>query len=295
MAGSQRLLHGHGAGVTAAQVSARTVRGRLSLRAEMDARGHTVLAARVHEGAFHLSKPYWDGQVLMVQWVNPTAGIFAGDMLDSRVSVGPGASMLVTTPSATRIHTRLSRDQPPGEQHQHFHVSTDGWLEVQPEWLIPQRGSAFLQKTRIEVEAGGSLFYAELLAPGRVAHGEALVFDSLDLRTRLTIGGKLVAQERLLAGAPDRCWQLRSRSGAALFSATVWMVLPGLAPAAIAALRECLAAEPECEAGLAVLPDDLFVIRVLAPQGLVIRRLMRSLRALLARELRPLRMDMRKL
>ena len=278
-----------------AHVGARTVRGRMTLRAEADARGHTVLTERVHEGAYHLSKPYWDGRVLMLQWVNPTAGIFAGDVLDSRISAGTGASLLVTTPGATRIHTRTSADLPPGEQLQHFHVARGGWLEVQPEWLIPQRGSAFLQKTQIDVEHGGRLFYAELLAPGRVAHGEALVFDTLDLRTSLTLGGHVIAQERLFASATDRCWMLQSREGEPMFSATAWLVLPGLARPVVASVRACLASAEDCESGLAVLPDEVLGIRLLAARGMTIRKVMQSLRTVLAESFPPLRTNMRKL
>ncbi|MDB6139069.1 MAG: urease accessory protein UreD, partial [Verrucomicrobiaceae bacterium] len=225
MAGSQRLLYRPGAGMTAASVGARSVRGRLQLLAERDDQGRTVLAKREHEGAFHLSKSYWDGHVLMVQWVNPTAGVFAGDVLESDVAVGPGASLLVTTPSATRIHTCISAEQPAGRQQQRFQVAKGGWLEVQPEWLIPQRGSAFRQITEIELEKGGGLFYAELLAPGRIAHGEALLFEELDLRLRLKVGGKLVVQERLYATA-QRLWPLQGSDGLPLFVGTVIICHP---------------------------------------------------------------------
>ena len=295
MAGSQRLLHRHGAGVTPAPVSARAVRGRLALKAEADERGQTVLTERIHQGAFHLSKPYWDGNVLMVQWINPTAGIFAGDVLESRVRVGSGASLLVTTPSATRIHTRTSPDQPAGQQHQHFQVAAGGWLEVQPEWLIPQRGSAFSQSTHIEVEQGGALFYAELLAPGRFAHGESLVFARLALRTRLSVGGQVIAQERLLAGAPDRLWMLASREGTPMFSATLWLVLPEVGRQAAGIVRECLTAAAECESGVAVLPNGVLGIRLLAARGMAIRSVMASLRARLAKSCKALRTSMRKL
>ncbi len=145
-------------------VSARAVRGELRLRAERDATGKTVLADRHAAGAFHLSKPYWDGHALMVQWINPTAGIFAGDVLTSEVSVGRDAALLVTTPSATRIHARADPSTAPGRQTQRFEVANNGFLEVLPEWLIPQAGSAFEQVTTIHLEERASLFYAELMA-----------------------------------------------------------------------------------------------------------------------------------
>lgn len=279
--------------MTIAGVGARSVRGRLQLRAERDDSGRTVLAERVHEGAFHLSKSYWDGHALLVQWVNPTAGVFAGDVLESDVAVGPGASLLVTTPSATRIHTRISAEQPAGLQRQHFHVANGGWLEVQPEWLIPQRGSAFLQTTDIEIEEGGGLFYAELLAPGRIAHGESLLFEELDLRLRMKVGGKLIVQERLYATA-ERLWPLCGSDGAPLFIGTV-LICHADAPKVLAAARECLHGHLECQSGISAISDHTVSLRLASTSSIPLRKALRALRLALAEVIPPLCCEMRKL
>lgn len=295
MAGSQRLLYRSDARVTPPNVSARAVRGELCLRAEVDARRHTVLAYRQAAGAFHLSKSYWDDHALMVQWVNPTAGVFAGDVLTSDVAVGPGAALLVTTPSATRIHTRMDPAAFPGEQRQHFQVASGGCLEVQPEWLIPQRGSAFVQRTTIDVAAGGRLFYAELLAPGRVAHNEVLLFDTLDLRLRLQVAGRRVVQERLHATAPNQMWMLQSRDGDALFTATVFIVLPSQAKQAASMALEALARHALCQSGVSPLDEDVLAIRLTARQGLLIKAALRTLREAMVPLCAPLRCELRKL
>lgn len=295
MAGPQRLLYRPDACVIAPHVSARAVRGELRLRAEADVTGRTVLAQRHAAGAFHLSKPYWDGHALMVQWINPTAGVFAGDVLESEVTVAEQAALLVTTPSATRIHTRMDPSAPAGEQRQHFNVETGGWLEVQPEWLIPQRGSAFLQRTSVNVAAGGRLFYGELVAPGRVAHQESLAFQELDLRLKLYVAGRLIVQERLHALSPDRLWMMRSRDGRALFTGTVLLVLPGLAAAALMVLRQVLALQSGCASGASAVTDDVVVVRIAAEQGMLLRQTVRALRTALIPLCEPLRCDPRKL
>jgi len=52
--------------------------GHLQIRASRRVHGRTVLAAQSFRAPFHLSKPYWDADagVLIVQVVNPTAGIW---------------------------------------------------------------------------------------------------------------------------------------------------------------------------------------------------------------------------
>ena len=278
----------------AAGVGARSVRGRLQLHAERDDGGRTVLVRRIHEGSFHLSKPYWDGDVLMVQWVNPTAGVFAGDVMESEVTVGGGASLLVTTPSATRIHTRALAEQAAGMQLQRFHVASGGWLEVQPEWLIPQRRSAFRQNTEIVVEEGGGLFYAELLAPGRIAHGEALQFDELDLRLRMSVGGRLAIQERLHA-TKDRLWPLCASNGSPLFVGTVLVSFPAAADKALALARHCLQQQSGCQGGVSAISASTLSLRLAATSSIPLRSALRALRSALAEALPPLRCDMRKL
>ncbi len=169
--------------------------GHLSLRAAVGARARTVLAAQSFRAPYHLSKPYWDADtgVLLAQVVNPTAGILSGDRLESDIRVGEGAALLVTTPSASRSFRMKSGS---AECRQTFAVAKGGWLEVMPEPLVPHRGCSYRQTTRIEVEAGGAAFYADLLVSGRVAHGEAWGWDRLVLESEVTVGGILALRER---------------------------------------------------------------------------------------------------
>ncbi len=154
--------------------------------------GTSAIGAQSISAPWHLSKPYWDGEVLLVQAVNATAGIFAGDHLTMNVCVEPGASVLLTSPSASRIHT-----MPRGEATltQHLRVATGGWLEWMPELFIPQRGCRYRQSTEIEVASGASAYLVETLAPGRVAHGEAFAFEHIAWQTRIRIDGQLMLAE----------------------------------------------------------------------------------------------------
>jgi urease accessory protein len=169
--------------------------GHLSLQAATRAGGRTILAGQSFRAPYHLSKPYWDAdaRVLLVQVVNPTAGILAGDKLASEIAVGPGAALLVTTPSASRVFQMKSGS---AACRQHLTVATGGWLEVLPEPLVPHRGCSYRQTTHIEVEPGGEMLYADLLLPGRVAHGEAWVWERLCLEIDVRLGGELILRER---------------------------------------------------------------------------------------------------
>lgn len=178
--------------------------GHLSLRAARREDGRTVLAGQSFRAPFHLSKPYWDADagVLLAQVVNPTAGILAGDRLESDIAVGRDAALCVTTPSASRVFTMR---QGAAECRQHFRVEAGGWLEVAPEPLVPHRGSHYRQVTTVNVEEGGGLFFVDQLQPGRVAHGEAWTWARLRLELDVRLGPERVLRERFDQTGADLC------------------------------------------------------------------------------------------
>lgn len=170
--------------------------GHLRLRAETREDGKTVIVRQSFRAPFHVGKSYWDedGQTLRVQVVNPTAGILEGDRLETDVSVGTNAALLVTTPSASRVfHMRAGE----AVASQRFAVERGGWLEFLPEPLVPHQASRYRQVTEIEVADGGELAFADLLMPGRLARGEAWAWSRLKLELSVRVGGELILRERL--------------------------------------------------------------------------------------------------
>ena len=176
--------------------------GHLSLRALPSPDGRTILADQSFRAPFHLSKPYWDAEarVLLLQVVNPTAGILAGDDLTTRLSVAAGAALLVTTPGASRVFTMRSGE---AVAHQDLRVEAGGWLEMIPEPLVTHRDANFRQTTRLELAAGASLFYADQWMPGRLGHGEAWTWGRLELQLEARHSQQLVWCERMATPGPE--------------------------------------------------------------------------------------------
>ena len=174
--------------------------GHLELTCAPADAGRSRISRQSVSVPFHFSKPYWNGRALVAQVINPTAGLFAGDTLRSEITVEPGASLRVTTPSASRVHT-----MPNGraEVRQTFRVCKNAWFDYSPAMLIPQKQSRIRQSTRIEVEAGGELFFREILAPGRVAHGEIFQYEEIDWECDLIYDGHLTARERYFLRPSD--------------------------------------------------------------------------------------------
>jgi urease accessory protein len=268
--------------------------GQLSLGAEARD-GRTVLAAQAFRAPFHVSKPYWDAdtETLLVQVVNPTAGILAGDRLESDITVGAGAALLVTTPSASRVFQMQGGS---ADCRQHFTVERGGWLEVLPEPLVPHRGCRYHQCTRMDVAPGGSLFFADLLQPGRVAHGEAWEWDRLCLEVEVHSGAALVLRERFApTGEELKAMAKLIRSGpAACFGNAV--LLAGETPAEAGWRDEVHAMQ--CDGlwiGVSRLRADGWSLKFVAADGVRLRAALKDIRRILSAHFRHLACDARKL
>ena len=269
--------------------------GHLSLSAAVRAHGRTVLAAQSFRAPYHISKPYWDGdaRALLVQVVNPTAGILAGDRLESEIAVQREAALLVTTPSASRVFQM--RDGA-AECRQHFSVAADGWLEVMPEPLVPHRGSRYRQVTTVDVDAAGALFFVDQLMPGRVGHGEAWQWQRLQLDLTVRLAGELVVRERFdHSGEELRDLAMLAGSGPAACFANAVLIAPD--NPASAQWRQELAPlhRDGTWLGVSALRRGGWSIKLVAPDAVRLRASLREARKILARYFPRLTCDPRKL
>jgi urease accessory protein len=175
--------------------------GRLELG--FAARGErTVLAARRFTLPLQALDPVdLDGSgaaVLML--LNPTGGIVGGDVLETRVAMGPGAHVCLTTPAATRVYRSAGA---PAEQRFTAAVGEGAVLEYLPDHLIPSPGARLRQATEVTLAQGATLLLAEAWAVGRLARGERWRFAELDLGLAVRDPRGLVLKERCrLDGAP---------------------------------------------------------------------------------------------
>lgn len=273
--------------------------GQLSLRAAARPEdGVTTLASQSFRAPFHLSKSYWepDTRTLLVQVVNPTAGILSGDRLESSVAVESGAAVLLTTPSASRVFRMRS-----GAAHstQTFHVASGAWLEVLPEPLVPHRGSVFHQSTSLHVAPGGSAFYADLLFPGRIAHGETWGWSRLVLELEVRHGAVLALRERLDQSAQHlRALAALAGSGDSACFGNAVFILSAPDSSVSPSWRDELHALQRDGIWIGASPLHTgagWSIKFVAPDSILLRRTLTQIRRVLEKNAPHLRCDARKL
>jgi urease accessory protein len=267
--------------------------GFLRVEAARASDGRTVLAQQAFRAPFHLGKPYWDGQVLQVQVVNPTAGILAGDRLELAVRVSGGAALMMTTPAAARAF--MMRDGAAAECRQTFTVAAGGWLEYAPEPLCPHGDSDYSQVTRIEVAETGEAFWVETLAPGRVGRGELWAWRRLRLGLEVGHGGELVLREQLDSSGSEMARAASFYGMPRGWLATILVLTPR--PELGAGIGDRVRALHGAGRWLGVtrLRRGGCIVRAVAQDGQDLRDLLRELRCIMAEAFPRLASDPRKL
>lgn len=166
------------------------------LRLECSARpdGTPFISKQDFRVPVHIGKGHVDQGTLVLNIANPTAGFFDGDRVDIDVSVNDGAKLCLSTPAASRVYP--TRSGKPAANYQKFSIGENALLEWNPEPFIPHAGACYHQGTEIRLHPSASLLFLEWIAPGRVAMGEAFLYQSLRWELDLWSTEKLLVRER---------------------------------------------------------------------------------------------------
>ena len=253
------------------------LRGGLDIVAAQDAEGRVILRKQFFSPPIHISKPHHDAGWLVVNLASPSPGLLQGDRVDARVVVEQGARLLITAPSANRIHNT-------GDGHaqltQSFEVHAGAALDVWPEYLIPQAGARYVQKTTLRVTKGGTLLWTEMVAPGRAARGEVFAFADLRLSTDLFHGDDYIVRERYhLTPSAMRPLQAQFASG---YYANILCVSPDL-PSDSMELRQMTEAHVSREArvGVTRVPSGAWCVKIATADSPTLRATVSAARSAL--------------
>ena len=257
-----------------------------------ESRKRTVLSHRRAGGLCSISKPYWDRDVLGLQLVNPTAGLFSGDSLGMNVTIAKKAQVALTSPSAARYHT-----MPDGQAliTQEFHIADHAWLDYWPEIIIPQKDSDVFQTTRIHLAKEASMVFLDSLAPGRIAHGENYQFRRLETCLEIYQNNDLVTKERTVLSPASGKWPLDVPGWDTCYYAAIWIACNEASQTIEAIQQEQSLSSEHTHCGASLLAPQLGVVRVIASSSLVLKKTTLHLRELIQKYLPQLAMSFRKI
>jgi urease accessory protein len=159
----------------------------------------TILAHSRCCSPWHVSPPIQldDSACIYTPLLNPSGGLVGGDRLSVRATLGQGAHVLFSTPSASRVYRSLGET---AVQTIELTVGSGAILEWVPDVTIPFAGSRFRQAVHVALAPGATVLLWDAIASGRVARGERWAFTSLENEIRVvTAAGRSVLERYALA------------------------------------------------------------------------------------------------
>jgi urease accessory protein UreH len=171
--------------------------GRLRLRAGVGASGRTVLRECWSSYPVQVTRPRATrSEPLEVIVLLQSGGLLDGDEVCMDVHLEPGAQLALRTQAATQIHAGRS------SQRLEAIVEHEAAFSYVPRALVPHAQADFASSTVVRLAPGARALCCEVLAPGRVAHGEAFAYSRIALAVDVWCDGRLVARERAVT-RPD--------------------------------------------------------------------------------------------
>lgn len=151
-------------------------------------KGRTVLAHRQHEGPLVVQRPFptRDGGC-HIYLVHPPGGVAGDDELNLEATLDPGATVLFTTPAATKFYRALPERTARVTQRIRLRGATLEWL---PQENIYFRGARVRSLTRIDLDAQSRFIGWEINCYGRPASNERFDNGSLRLAFELWRDGR---------------------------------------------------------------------------------------------------------
>ena len=153
----------------------------------------TVLVRKSHEGPLVVQKPFYpEGrEVCHAIVVHPPGGIAGGDELNLDVKAGEGASVLLTTPGATKWYRSAG-----AWAKQSLAFGVHGLLEWLPQETIVFDGALAQASCEVDLAADAGLIGWDIVCLGRTGSGERFRRGSYRNSIRIRREGRLLWLER---------------------------------------------------------------------------------------------------
>lgn len=130
---------------------------------------------RYTKNPLSISKPlYLTQHMAYFYLINTSGGLVQGDRLHIDITLNENCRANITTQSATKIY---GMEKNCAVQYTSIEMRENSYLEYLPDPNIPYRDSRFFQISEIHLKKNSTLFFWDILYPGRFSRGEEFEND----------------------------------------------------------------------------------------------------------------------
>ena len=251
----------------------------LELRLKCDRHRQTVFAQQYTTSPLRLSQIFRLGGAestrAYVYLMNSSPGLLASDRLNLSLELETNTELYLTDQAATKVHA-MPQVQTQAATNWNISVDRGASLELVPEPVILFADSALKQTTHIQLHSQASLFWSEIIVPGRLARGESYAFRSyhnvLEINDHK---GKLKFKDATYLEGKNNPWQHNNLFVAQPILANFVIVQPKLDLVLLSQKLENWTDKNSSKLVMAtsVLPDDLgLLVRIMAAKTAPIKK-----------------------
>jgi urease accessory protein len=227
--------------------------------------GRTRLAELFQEGAAKIRLPHTHDASLQAVLMNTAGGLTDGDQLEWSAAAAPGSHLVLTTPACERIYRSRGGD---ARVETRLEAGSGARIDWLPQETILFEGARLRRSIEVDLAGDATLLAVEAVLLGRQAMGEAANAACLGDSWRIRRGGRLIhAEATRLSG------DAREREGLSLLAGQNAFATLLYIGADAERRHEALRALPDHPAVGHSLLGERLVVRLLAPSGLALRRL----------------------
>lgn len=241
------------------------------------ARGQGRIVTQLREGSGRIGELFQEGCArirlpktastgLEAVLINTAGGLTGGDRLDWRAEATAGTRLVLTTPACERVYRSSGGD---AEINTRLVLGKNAHIDWLPQETILFEHARLNRRLEIEMAEGATLTALEAVLLGRQAMGEAARSALLHDVWRVTRHGRLIHAEANRLSGTDRERDADSLLAGNMAFATILHVAEN-AQARLDTIRALLPNEANAAASAM---GERLIIRVLAPTGLALRRL----------------------
>jgi urease accessory protein len=235
--------------------------------------GRTEIAALYQEGCAKIRLPHTHDASLQAVLMNTTGGLCGGDRIEWNATACEQSRVVVTTPACERVYRSLGGD---AQIENHLTAEAGAHLDWLPQETILYEGARLDRRLEVDLTADATFTAVEAILLGREAMGESAANAKLRDNWRVRRGGKLIHAEATTLTADPRERSSLSLLDGALAFATI-LHISATAERRLESVRALLP-----KTGGASLIGDKLTVRLMAANGLALRRALSPIIALLS-------------
>jgi urease accessory protein len=243
----------------------------------------SIISNCYYEGALKMTRPtYLEENLPSIYLIHVGGGYVDGDAYLTDISVEEGAELAVTTQSATKVYKTPKK---PVVQRTILRLGKGSVLEYLPDPLIAYEGARFIQETIVYLEDEACFFYSDIITPGWAEDGGLFRFEWIRSKLKVYKQEKLVLFDHLLLEPDDNMRGIMQMEG--YTHVGTFLILHHKADKKF---LDCLHESMEgfqsgVRFGLSALPECGVILRVLAQNTGVIKKMIAHAHAFARHEL----------